>query len=70
MVEIDFSDIEEKYSITVPEGFNNVILIDNLPIVDSKKEEKLINVIKKIFKDITQEMSVFMPMKSDEKSKG
>jgi hypothetical protein len=72
MVDIDFSDIQEKYTINVPETFDNVVVVDNLPIVDSSKESKLIAVVKKIFKNIgvIEDNGIYMPKGDDEKSKG
>lgn len=71
-LEIDFSDIEAKYKIEVPTKFDHVLMIDNVPIVDSKKQEKLLSVIKKIFKNIAkiQEEGIYMPTDEDGKSKG
>lgn len=60
---MDFSDIEEKYSIQMPTTFDNLVIVDNVPIVDTAKEEKLLNVIKKIFKPVAllQENAIVMP---------
>ncbi|KAI8901054.1 eukaryotic translation initiation factor eIF2A-domain-containing protein [Globomyces pollinis-pini] len=70
--EIDFSDIEEKYKVVVPTTFDNIVVIDNLPVVDGSKEEKLINVVKKIFKNVgtIKENGIQMPMGPNGKSKG
>ncbi|KAL2917575.1 Translation initiation factor 3 subunit b [Polyrhizophydium stewartii] len=48
---IDFSDIEAKFAVNVPTGFAHVIVVDNVPIVDQAKEEKLFRVIAKLFKE-------------------
>lgn len=47
---VDFSDIEEQYAVEVPSALDNVVVVDNVPMVDEKKEAKLLTVIKKIFK--------------------
>ena len=70
---LDLSDLESKYSVSQAEALDNVVVIANLPIVDSAKEEKLVNVIKKIFKNCgtVKEGGIYMP-KEDKtgKSKG
>ena len=71
--DIDFSDLEKKYSIQLNTKVESVVVISNLPIVTSEKEEKLINVIKKIFKGIgtINEGGVWMPKdEASGKSKG
>lgn len=73
MTEIDFSDIEEKYAVTIPSTFDNIVVVDNIPVVDSSKEEKLLNVIKKIFKGCgtIKEDGIIMPKDLNSgKSKG
>jgi translation initiation factor 3 subunit B len=55
--EIDFSDIEKKFSIKQEDIMEKMVVIDNLPIVDEKKESKLITVLKKILKNIQEEIS-------------
>jgi translation initiation factor 3 subunit B len=44
---IDYSDLEAKYRVSLDEDFDNILVIDNLPKVDSSKEEKLMNVLRK-----------------------
>ncbi|KAJ1928649.1 Translation initiation factor 3 subunit b [Tieghemiomyces parasiticus] len=65
--DIDFSDIEEKYQLTFNESFDNVIVVDHLPVVDSSKEEKLLTVVKKIFKAVAplKDDGLFMPKEED-----
>jgi translation initiation factor 3 subunit B len=48
-------------------GFGNVIVVDNLPVVDSAKYEKLLGVLKKIFSQIgsIRENGLWMPMRED-----
>ncbi|OLY79536.1 Eukaryotic translation initiation factor 3 subunit B [Smittium mucronatum] len=62
--DIDFSDLETKYSEKfLEDSLDNVVLIDNLPIVDEKKESKLIALIKKITKKLGEikEDGIHMP---------
>ncbi|RGB25416.1 eukaryotic translation initiation factor eIF2A-domain-containing protein [Rhizophagus diaphanus] len=75
--DIDFSDIEAKYQVPFEEGFDTIIVVDNVPIVDERKVDKLLTVIKKIFKNAGEikENGINMPMEissEDEKlySKG
>ncbi len=71
--DVDFSDLEEKYAVKVPEGFDHIVLVDNAPKVDSSKEEKLLSVIRKIFKNIgtIPDDGIYMPKdESTGKSKG
>ena len=46
---IDFTDLEAKYRVTLDEDFDNILIIDNLPKIDASKEEKLMGVLKKIY---------------------
>ncbi|KAJ1979074.1 Translation initiation factor 3 subunit b [Dimargaris xerosporica] len=68
--DIDFSDIEEKYKLTFNESFDNVIVIDNLPVVDDKKAEKLERLIRKLLKDVgaVKEDGLFMPTQPNAES--
>ncbi|KAJ2617985.1 Translation initiation factor 3 subunit b [Coemansia sp. RSA 1365] len=75
--EIDYSDLERKFAIPEQEEtLENVVVVDNLPIVDSSKEEKLIKVLKnKVFKKSgkVKENGFHMPkadVKGVEKTKG
>ncbi|KAJ1653180.1 Translation initiation factor 3 subunit b [Dispira simplex] len=65
--DLDFSDIEEKYQFTFNESFDNMIVVDHLPIVDSSKEEKLLKIVKKIFAPAgpIKDENVFMPKQED-----
>src|SRR5438045_155450 len=62
--DIDFSDIEAKYQVPFEEGFDTIIVVDNVPIVDESKVEKLFTVMKKIFKNSGEikENGINMPM--------
>jgi translation initiation factor 3 subunit B len=71
--QLDFSDIEEKYAVCMPETFENIVLIDRIPKVDQSKEEKLLKVIKKIFENVgkIKENGILMPKDPETgKSKG
>ncbi|KAI8996091.1 eukaryotic translation initiation factor eIF2A-domain-containing protein [Gaertneriomyces semiglobifer] len=64
--ELDFSDIEQQYAPDFSFGFDNVIVVDNVPKVGEAKKEKLLNVIRKIFSNIgrIKENGLHMPMDS------
>jgi hypothetical protein len=51
-----------------------VVIVDNVPLVDQAKRDKLLGVIKRIFKNIGNivegEEGMFMPMGEDGMSKG
>lgn len=42
---LDFSDLEEKYRVRMPEAFDNIVVVDNLPVVDDSKRQKLLDVL-------------------------
>ncbi|CAG8605975.1 5784_t:CDS:2 [Acaulospora morrowiae] len=62
--EIDFTDIEEKYQVPIEEGFDTIIVVDNVPIVDDSKKEKLLKLIRRIFRNAGEikEGGIDMPM--------
>ncbi|CAG8781349.1 32598_t:CDS:2, partial [Racocetra persica] len=68
--DIDYSDIEEEYQVPFEEGFDTIIVVDNAPIVDESKKEKLLKFIRKIFKNVgnIKEGGIYMPMDPDPKT--
>ncbi|KAJ9105519.1 hypothetical protein QFC21_001890 [Naganishia friedmannii] len=40
-LEIDYSEIEEKYAVSPLDGFDNVLVVDNVPVIDEGKKKKL-----------------------------
>lgn len=63
--ELDFTDLEREYAVSYEEGFDNVILVDNCPIVEEDaRKKKLTAFIKKIFSTngTIKEDGIFMPM--------
>lgn len=50
--EPDYSDIEAQYRVEMPTGFDQIVVIDGLPIIEEFKEEKLFSVIRRIFQDV------------------
>ncbi|KAK1926394.1 eukaryotic translation initiation factor eIF2A-domain-containing protein [Papiliotrema laurentii] len=41
-IEEGFAEIEQKYAVDTQQGFENVLVIDNTPIVDESKKDKLL----------------------------
>ncbi|KAN0109913.1 Eukaryotic translation initiation factor eIF2A domain containing protein [Russula decolorans] len=46
---IDFSDIEKKYQVRLEDGFDNILVVDGVPVIDKSKLEKLLTKIAKAF---------------------
>jgi translation initiation factor 3 subunit B len=66
--ELDFSDLEQKYAISWEEGFENLIVVDNCPLVEEGgRKTKLLAFIRKIFatNGHIAENGIFMPMAND-----
>ncbi|PCH40766.1 translation initiation factor eIF-3b [Wolfiporia cocos MD-104 SS10] len=55
---IDYSDIEAKYQVQYEEGFDNILLVDGIPVVDKSKLEKL---LAKIAKEFTRKGAPIKP---------
>ncbi|TDL28371.1 translation initiation factor eIF-3b [Rickenella mellea] len=72
--DIDYSDIEAKYRVEMEEGFDNIIVVDGVPVIDELKLEKLLSKICKEFgkKGLTvKASSIHVPWdKTTGKSKG
>lgn len=62
---IDFTDIEEKFQVNVPNPFDSFVVVDNLPVIPLSKREKLITVIKKIFSSAGKVVGVTMPEENE-----
>jgi translation initiation factor 3 subunit B len=63
--DIDFTDIEQAYPLPANEGFESLVVVDNVPIVDQSKEEKLLTVLKKLITKAAgpiKENGMFMPV--------
>ncbi|KXN69037.1 translation initiation factor eIF-3b [Conidiobolus coronatus NRRL 28638] len=61
--DLDFSSLDEKYSLELDTNFDNIAIVDNIPVIDESKEEKLGNVLRKIFKasGTIKENGIYMP---------
>ncbi len=73
--QIDFSDLDAKYSVAEELSYDNIVIVDNLPKVDDAKREKLLAVLKRLLGQnggtVREEEGIYMPMQSDGKlSKG
>ncbi|KAI1796036.1 translation initiation factor eIF-3b [Ganoderma leucocontextum] len=47
--DIDYSDIEAKYQVQYDEGFDNILVVDGVPVIDKSKMDKLLQKISKDF---------------------
>ncbi|KAI0034279.1 translation initiation factor eIF-3b [Vararia minispora EC-137] len=56
--EINYSDIEKKYQVKLEEGFDNILVVDGVPIIDRSKLDKL---LAKIAKEFTRKGSAIKP---------
>ncbi|KAH9058226.1 translation initiation factor eIF-3b [Lactarius vividus] len=56
--DIDFSDIEEKYKVRLEEGFDHILVVDGVPVIDKSKLEKL---LAKIAKEFTRKGAAIKP---------
>jgi translation initiation factor 3 subunit B len=69
--ELDFSDLERQYAVPREEGFDQVIVVDNCPVVEEgTRKDKLIAFIRKIFSTngTIKPDGIYMPMKKDEET--
>jgi translation initiation factor 3 subunit B len=44
-----YADIEAKYAVDTQKGFENVVVVDNIPIVDESKRQRLVERLRQIF---------------------
>lgn len=66
--ELDFTDLEKEYEVSYEEGFDNVILVDNCPVVEEDaRKQKLIAFLRKIFSTngTIRDDGIYMPMETD-----
>lgn len=69
--ELDFTDLEKKFEVSFEEGYDNVIVVDNCPVVaEDARKQKLIAFLRKIFSTsgTIREDGIFMPMGKDPKT--
>jgi hypothetical protein len=63
--ELDFTDLEKEYQVSFEEGFDNIILVDNCPIVEEDaRKQKLKAFLHRIFGSAgkIREDGIYMPM--------
>jgi len=63
--DLDFTDLEKEYQVSFEEGFDNVILVDNCPIVgEDTRKQKLTAFLRKIFSTngTIREDGIYIPM--------
>jgi translation initiation factor 3 subunit B len=56
--DIDYSDIEKRFSVSYDEGFDNTLVIDGIPVIDNAKLEKL---LAKLAKEIGRKSVAIKP---------
>ena len=63
---------DEEEVVQSESGFGNIIVVDNLPVVESGKYDKLRVVLQKFFSQIgsIREGGLFLPQDEDGKTKG
>jgi translation initiation factor 3 subunit B len=70
--EIDYSDLQEQYSVQLDEGFDTFVVIDGLPQVPAESVERLRNFLLKKLRSAgkAKEDGVFMPLGENGMSEG
>ncbi|WWD22047.1 eukaryotic translation initiation factor 3 subunit B [Kwoniella shandongensis] len=48
-LEEGYADIEERYAVDTQQGFENVLVIDNIPIIDEGKKQRLVDRLRQLF---------------------
>jgi translation initiation factor 3 subunit B len=59
-----YAEIEEKHAVDTQKGFENVLVVDNIPIVDEAKRQRLIDRLRQIFDKVgagIEEERISMP---------
>lgn len=46
---IDYSDLEEKFQVVADESFDNIVVLDGVPVIDNSRREKLLIKVSKEF---------------------
>lgn len=72
-LDIDYSDIEERYRVRLQDSFDNLIVVDGAPVVEQSRREKLLKAIASTFtkKGIpVTEAKIEMPEDDEKRSKG
>jgi translation initiation factor 3 subunit B len=70
--DIDFTGIEQAYPLPEDAGFDSIVVVDNVPVVDQSKEEKLLTVLKKLITKAAgpiKENGIFMPVENNDDGK-
>ncbi|OCF37588.1 eukaryotic translation initiation factor 3 subunit B [Kwoniella heveanensis CBS 569] len=63
-LEEGYAEIEEKYAVDTQQGLENVLVVDNIPVVDEGKKQKLVDRLRQLFAKAgapIEEESVNMP---------
>ncbi|KAF8912765.1 translation initiation factor eIF-3b [Gymnopilus junonius] len=71
---IDYTDIENKYQVQYDTGFDNILVVDGVPVIDESKRERLLAKVTKEFSKkgvVIKVEDIFMPWDDTSgKSKG
>jgi translation initiation factor 3 subunit B len=72
---IDFSDLEKQFAVEDSNAYvNTVLIVDNVPLVDDQKRDKLVNVLRKVIGKMGKlkegDDGLYMPMSEDPKKPG
>lgn len=71
---LDFAELEAKHAVRLDDDYRNILIIDNLPVCEAHKDEKLLGALQKKFFGPAEaalvEGGVFMPRGEDGMSKG
>ena len=71
--DLDFSDIEARYAVNTNSSYDNIVIVDGAPVVGEAKADRLLAVIRKLFKNIGEipDDGIYMPRdESSGQSKG
>lgn len=65
--EIDFSDIRERFEVSLEKGYDTFVVVDGLPAVNEEQKPKLVKFLLKKLNSVgkAREDSIYMPMGDD-----
>jgi translation initiation factor 3 subunit B len=62
--ELDFSDLQEKFQVSMEEGLSTFVVVDGLPIVNESTKPKLVKFLLRKLTTVgkTKEEQIYMPL--------
>jgi translation initiation factor 3 subunit B len=65
--DLDFSDLREKFEVSLESGYDTFVVIDGLPKVNEEQKSKLVKFLLKKLNTVgrTREDLIYMPMGDD-----